>query len=237
MAYLRCPDREESSPGGLCDGVRGHCLHSAQVTILEQIPNVIESLGLLAGPLVFAVLYIFGTLLFIPGLILILAAGALFGAPAGFALSLISSLTSAGGVFLAGRHLSRKWFLKKIASYPKIKAINGAVTNEGWRMVLLLRLSSIFPFSPLNYALGISKISFKQYILASCVGMAPGIFLYAYLGSLGGKMVFAGGPRKTTPAEWVFFGIGLATALGMSIYGTSIVKKALRSQESSKSSS
>lgn len=165
--------------------------------------------------------------------VLTVAAGSLFGGPLGFALASLSSLISAGGVFLAGRYLSRKWLLGKITSSKKIQVLDDAVTDEGWKMVFLLRLTSILPFSVLNYGLGLSKIRFRHYLFATWAGMLTPILLYTYLGTLTGKAVFGKGERQTTFIEWVFFAAGLVITFGMTLYAASIVKKALQTHEHS----
>ncbi len=200
----------------------------------KQILSTLGSLGPL-GPLAFIPLYVIGTLILVPTSFMNLAAGALFGLPIGFVLASLASLTSAAGVFLAGRYLSRKWLLKKIVSNKKIMALENAITKEGWKMVLLLRFSFIVPFSVMNYSLGLSKIHFKHYILASWLGMTPATFLYVYLGSFAGKIVFENGQRQTTLFEWIFFVFGLAMTLGGTLYAASIVKKTLQTHEKSTS--
>ena len=196
--------------------------------MFKHILNMLGSLGPIGGPFAFVPVYVMGTLLFAPMPLLLLSAGTLFGGPLGFALSSFSSTLSAGFVFLAGRKLSRKWLLKKIASNQKMKALDDAVTREGWKMVLFLRLSAIFPFSLLNYGLGLSKIRFRHYILATWVGMLPGTFLYAYLGSFVGKIIFENGQRQTTVVEWSLFSFGAAVTIGIGFYAAAIVRKVLQ---------
>jgi len=194
--------------------------------LFQHTFNMLEGLGIF-GSLVFVPLYILGTLIFVPNPIMALAAGALFGIPAGFLIVSTSSTLSAAGVFLAGRSLSRKWILKKIALNEKTRKLDDAVTHEGWKMVALLRQTAILPFSIMNYALGLSKITFKKYILASWIGMMPGQILYVYLGSIAGEMVFEGHQRQKTITEWVFFALGLIVTIGMGIYAAKRVKKIL----------
>lgn len=195
--------------------------------LCQYLFNIIEGLGAL-GSLVFVPLYILGTLIFVPNPILALAAGALFGVPIGFLLVSVSSTLSAGGIFLAGRSLSRKWVLKKIALNKKTKVLDDAVTKEGWKMVALLRQTAILPFSIMNYALGLSKITFKNYVLASWIGMMPGQILYVYLGSIAGEIALKGHQRQKTLAEWLFLVLGLIVTIGISVRATLVVKKALR---------
>ncbi len=195
--------------------------------LLEQIMLGFAGLGFMA-PLIFIPTFIIGTTLFVPTAILTLAAGALFGAPFGFAVALISSLVGASAGFLSGRYLSRGWLLKKIAVSEKFTALDHAIAERGWKLVILLRLSAICPFVLLNYGLGLSKISFKHYLMASFIGSIPGTLLYAHLGSLAGKFVFEPGHLHKTSVEWVFLGIGFAMTLALGAYSAWIVNKILR---------
>ena len=105
--------------------------------------------------------------------------------------------------------------------------MDDAVAKEGWKTVALLRQTAILPFSMMNYALGLSKITFKSYVLASWIGMMPGQILYVYLGSIAGEMVLEGHQRQKTITEWVFFALGLIVTIGMGIYAAKRVKMIL----------
>lgn len=189
--------------------------------------NALYSLGAL-GPWVVIPVYVVAMTLFVPNPILGLASGAMFGTWAGFLLCSYSSVISAGCVFLAGRHLTRGWVFKKIIASPKVRAVDDAVTKGGWKMVALIRQTAILPFSVMNYGLGLSKIPFRHYILATWFSMMPGCLLYAYLGSLAGEMVFEGRQPKKTLMEWAFFTAGIAVTVGLGIYATKRIKKILR---------
>lgn len=193
--------------------------------LAHQAVTRLEELGPLA-PLGYVPFYVAGTLLFFPHPLLIVTAGALFGVPAGFALVSLSSMISAGGVFLAGRYLSRGWLQKKISSNEKVKAIDEAVGREGWKMVALLRSTAVLPFSVMNYALGLSKISFRHYFLASWIGMMPGQLLYVYLGSSFARALALKKDRPPHPLEWVFFGLSIVATVWISVYATKVIKKA-----------
>ena len=118
--------------------------------------------------------------------------------------------------------------LKKIEKYPKFKAVDTAVAKEGWKIVGLTRLSPIFPFIFLNYAFGLTKISLKDYSIASWIGMLPGTIMYVYIGSLIGDIATLGaGGREKTPIEWIFTIIGLIITVAVTFYVTYISKKAL----------
>ncbi len=198
-----------------------------------QAVDAVHALGPLA-PWAFILIYIVGTIFFISNPLFFLSAGVLFGTPLGFAVVSAASALSAAIVFLAGRHWSRSWLTEKISKNQKLMILDEAVTQRGWILVFLLRFTAVFPFSLLNYALGLSKIRFRDYILASWLGMMPGIFLYVYMGSLAGRTVFAGGPRHVTLVEWIFCALGIAITVGLSLYGALEVKKILRTHKDPK---
>src|SRR5258707_801219 len=158
------------------------------------------------GPVIFIGLYIVATVLFVPGSVLTLGAGAAFGVALGSVCVSISATLGATASFLVGRYLARDAIARKIEKHEKFAAVDGAVADEGWKIVLLMRLSPVFPFALLNYAFGLTRVKLSHYVLASWLGMIPGTVMYVYLGSL----VNAGaGHRQRTPGEWVLYGVGL----------------------------
>jgi uncharacterized membrane protein YdjX (TVP38/TMEM64 family) len=182
-----------------------------------------------AGPLghaAFVGLYVLATVAFLPGSVLTLGAGAAFGLWKGFLLVSIGSTVGACAAFLVGRYLLRDWVAKKLVSVPAFAAISGAVGHEGWKVVLLTRLSPVLPFNLLNYAYGLTSVGFGEYALASWTGMIPGTFLYVYLGAAAGEAA-RGGSRARTPAEWALYAGGLAaTAVAAWLVGRT-AKRAL----------
>ncbi len=195
----------------------------------EHILNLFDSLGAFR-PWVFILIYMIATTFFVPTIVFNLIAGVLFGVPAGFLLVSFSSVISEGGLFLAGRYLSRGWILKKVATTKKTQALYDAVAEGGWKMVILVRLSTALPFSVVNYALGLSQIRFSHYLAASWIGMIPGMLLNVYMGALVGRIIFEG-HRQKTPAEWILFAVGLIVMLVMTIYASVVVKKVLDAHE------
>ncbi|MBU6430416.1 MAG: VTT domain-containing protein, partial [Cyanobacteria bacterium REEB65] len=102
-----------------------------------------------------------------------------------------------------------------------------AVAAEGWKIVLLTRLSPVFPFNLLNYAFGITEVSLKDYFFASWIGMLPGTILYVYAGSLAGDLAALGRGRARGPLEWTFYAIGLAATVAVTLYITRVARKAI----------
>jgi uncharacterized membrane protein YdjX (TVP38/TMEM64 family) len=190
----------------------------------------ISSLGPL-GPVIFIGLYIVVCVLLLPGSIPTLGAGVLFGVVKGSIAVSIGSTLGATCAFLIGRYLARGWVSGKIAGNEKFNSIDEAVGTEGWKIVLLTRLSPIFPFNLLNYAFGLTKVSLKHYFFASWVGMIPGTIMYVYIGSLAGDLAKLGaGQHARTTGEWVLYGVGLLATLAVTVLVTRIARKALASR-------
>ncbi len=189
----------------------------------------ISGLGSVA-PLIFIAIYILACVLLLPGAILTLGAGVVFGVVKGSIVVSIGSTLGATCAFLVGRYLARGWVSGKISGNEKFKAVDEAVAQEGWKIVLLTRLSPVFPFNLLNYTFGLTKVSLKQYFLASWIGMIPGTIMYVYIGSLAGDLASLGtGGRTRTTGEWILYGIGLLATVAVTIFVTRIAKKALTS--------
>jgi uncharacterized membrane protein YdjX (TVP38/TMEM64 family) len=143
-----------------------------------------------AAPILFMVIYTIGTVFFLPGSVLTLIGGALFGPIWGTFYNLTAATLGAMLSFLIARYLAADWVAQKTGGRMK-QLING-VENEGWRFVAFTRLVPLFPFNLLNYALGLTKIPFGQYSIATWICMLPGAIAYTYLG-YAGKEAMAGG--------------------------------------------
>ena len=190
---------------------------------LKQTLEWIGGLGPWAA-LIFILLYIIATVGFIPGSVLTLGAGALFGVAWGSVYVSIGSTLGATSAFLVGRYLARDAIARKIEGNARFAAIDKAVANEGWKIVGLTRLSPVFPFTLLNYAFGLTRVKLGHYVLASWIGMMPGTVMYVYLGSLARAGT---APHQRTTGEWVLYGVGLLATVIVTIVVTRIAKKAL----------
>ena len=126
-------------------------------------------------------------------------AGVVFGLVRGFVIVSISATLGATAAFLVGRYLARAFIAAKIEGHPKFAAIDEAVAREGWKIVALLRLSPVVPFNVLNYAFGVTRVSLRDYVVASWIGMMPGTLLYVYLGSIAGDLAGAARPGEPHP--------------------------------------
>lgn len=186
----------------------------------------VEQLGP-AGPVIFILMYIVACVFFIPGSVLTLGAGAMFGVIKGSVFVSVGSTLGATAAFLVGRYVARDWVARKISKNAKFAAIDQAVGNEGWKIVGLTRLSPVFPFALLNYAYGLTKVSLRDYVLASWVGMMPGTVMYVYIGSLARLGVDA---QQTTTAQTVLKIVGLLATVAVTVYVTKTARKALRTR-------
>jgi len=190
--------------------------------------NWIKDLGPI-GLAVFVLLYIIACIFFIPGSILTLGAGAIYGVTTGTILVSLSSTLGATAAFLVGRYFARRWVAKKIEGNDRFKSIDDAVAREGWKIVLLTRLSPVFSFNLLNYAYGLTKVPAREYIPASWIGMLPGTLMYVYLGSLAGDLASLGAESQSAPgpAQWAIRILAFLATVGVTFYVTKIGRKAL----------
>jgi len=193
---------------------------------IPQFNAWVESLGLW-GPLVFMLAYAAAVVGFVPGSLLTAAAGAIFGVFEGTAYVFVAASVGATLAFLVSRYVARSAIEARMAGNQRFAAIDRAVADQGRKIVFLLRLSPVFPFSLLNYAIGLTRVKLADYVIA-CLGMIPGTVLYVYLGKVAGDAVaVAGGAQSKTPAEWGYLVVGLAVTLFVTVYVTRIARKAL----------
>ncbi|MFH1738025.1 MAG: TVP38/TMEM64 family protein [bacterium] len=181
------------------------------------------------GPVVVIVFYVFSCVFFLPGSIVTLGAGFLFKLLLGTITVSIGSTLGACAAFLVGRTFARDWIAEKVSGNAKFAAIDQAVGREGFKIVLLTRLSPVFPFNLLNYAFGLTKVSFWHYALASWIGMLPGTVMYVYFGSgLRSLADAAAGGVEGGLAQTIFFWLGLGVTIFVTVFVTHVARNALR---------
>ena len=180
------------------------------------------------GPLVFIVGYALAVVALVPGSLLTLAAGAVFGLVQGVAYVFVAAVLGSSAAFLIARYVARSAVERRLANNPRFAALDTALGEQGWKIVLLLRLSPVFPFTMLNYSLGLTKVRFGDYVLAS-VGMLPGSLLYIYSGKLVGDVAsLAGGVGvEKGLAYYLVLGLGLAATLGVTTLVTRLARRSL----------
>jgi uncharacterized membrane protein YdjX (TVP38/TMEM64 family) len=194
---------------------------------VEDFALWIEGLGFW-GPAVFVAGYALAVVAFVPASLMTLAAGATFGIVAGTAYVFVAAVVGSSLAFLVSRYFARRAVERRLEGNEKFDAIDRAVGEQGRRIVLLLRLSPVFPFNLLNYALGLTSVRFADYVVAS-LGMLPGTLLYVYLGSaIGSIAALAAGARpERGPAQYALFAVGLAATAVVTVYVTRIARRAL----------
>jgi uncharacterized membrane protein YdjX (TVP38/TMEM64 family) len=182
-----------------------------------------------AGAAVFAVVYIAATVLLLPGSILTLGAGFAYGPVLGLLLVSPVSVLAATAAFYVGRSIARGWISRKVSGDPRFTAIDEAVGESGFKIVFLLRLSPVLPFNLLNFALGLTRVSLRDYVLASFLGMLPGTLLYVYLGSLVTQASEIAAGHGGSEGGWqkALYAVGLVATIAATVVITRISRRAL----------
>jgi len=223
--------------GGRARVAGGLALLAALIVALRFLPladrlqNLVDRFTALGpwGIGLFTVVYALAAIFFVPGSVLTIGAGAIYGLGWGFVAVSAGSTLGAAGAFLIARYVARDRVERWAAQDPRFAAIDQAVGHEGWKIVLLTRLSPVFPFNLLNYLFGLTRVGFGAYILASWIGMMPGTLLYVYLGFAGRALAQAAAGRASrSPAEYALWVVGLLATLAVTLYVTRLARQALR---------
>lgn len=179
-----------------------------------------------AAEITFVLAYILAAVLVVPGSILTLAAGFVFGLPVGIALVSVGSVLGAAAAFLVGRFFARDWVAQRVADLPRFRALDSATRHEGFVIVLLARLSPLFPFNLLNYGLGLTAVKLRDYFVATWIGMLPATALYVYVGTLAKDLTqLTTGNIEHGPGRIVLLVAGFAATVALTIV---ITRKANR---------
>ncbi len=178
--------------------------------------------------LVFVLTYAFSTVLLMPAFILTLAAGFVFGLPFGVALVSAGSTFGACSAFLIGRYFARGWVEKRIENHSGFRALDLATHHEGFVIVFLVRLSPVFPFNLINYGLSLTAVRFRDYALATWIGMLPVTVLYVYIGTAASDLgQLISGDLDTGLAGRVALFAGLAATVVLIVFITRKATKVL----------
>ncbi len=178
--------------------------------------------------MLFVAVYVLAAVLVVPGSILTLAAGFLFGLPLGVALTSAGSVLGAAAAFALGRFVARDWVAQRVATRPRFRALDAAMRHDGFPIVLLARLSPLIPYNLLNYGLSITAARFRDYLLATWLGMLPVIVLYVYTGSLAKSLTTL--TSGDLPASWAHAvpAIGFAATPALTVLITRRATRILR---------
>lgn len=202
--------------------------------LLQTVLTWVESLGPLAA-LGFIAIYSLAAVLLVPGVLLTVGAGALFGVVWGSIYVFIGASLGAILAFAIGRYLARGWVARQIEGNGQFQAIDRAVAREGLKIVVLTRLSPVLPYTLLNYAFGLTQVNLRDYTLG-CLGMIPGTVAYVYIGSLAGDLATMGMAgqalsREATIVQWAIRGVGLLATLAIAFYVARIARRSLQEYE------
>jgi uncharacterized membrane protein YdjX (TVP38/TMEM64 family) len=178
------------------------------------------------GGVVYGRVYVACALLFVPGSVLTIGAGLVFGPLWGTVIVSAASTATAALAFLIARHLARERVAAAARRNPRFEAIDRAVAEKGWKVVALLRLSPVVPFSLSNYLYGLTPVRFAPYVLTSWIAMLPATLLYVWLGAAGGAAAGAG-ERPRDPLEWALLGAGLLATVIVTVLLTRTARSQL----------
>lgn len=192
---------------------------------IDEFRAWIDGLGAV-GPIAFVAAYALGVAAFLPGAALTIAGGAIFGVVKGTAIVFGAALLGSTLAFLIARYLARGFVEQRIAGNPQFAAIDRAIGQQGRKIVFLLRLSPVFPFSLGNYALGLTRVSLSDYVIAGA-GMLPGTLLFVYLGSVATDVATAAAGGGVETSKTVLTAVGLVATAVVTVYVTRIARRAL----------
>ena len=185
------------------------------------------------GFLFYALAYVVGTVLLFPGTLLTVGSGFLYGPFWGTVLVSPASVAGATIAFVLARSFARDWIAQKVQKYPRFAAIDRAVGKHSFKTVLLLRLQPVnLPFAVLNYALGLTSVNLRDYILASWLGMLPATILYVYIGSVVRDLasLLHGGYSGATSWQRLLFWGGLVATGVLVVFLTRLARRALEEE-------
>ena len=181
----------------------------------------------------YPLLYAGCNVLLLPGGVLSVGAGFFFGLWWGFFIALVGNVSGAAISFFLGRKIGREWFKRRLLRNETLGALEPAIEQEGWKIILLSQLHPLFPTSLLNYLYGLTKIRFRTCMLWVAIGQAPGLFLYSYLGTLGqlGLNLARGKTHPRAIEYWVWLGGFASATIIMIILGRMALRLLKQAQE------
>ena len=179
----------------------------------QALERCFRGLGPL-GVVAFGLAYIVGTVVLAPGSAMSILAGVVFGWW-GMPIVLVSAWIGTCIAFLLARYVARDAVASLLESRPKLRAVDQAVDEEGWKVVALLRLSPAVPFGLQNYLFGITSVGFWPYATATLGGIIPGTALYVSLGALGRGA--ATGSSAGGAIGWILLGLGILATVGVTV--------------------
>jgi uncharacterized membrane protein YdjX (TVP38/TMEM64 family) len=180
------------------------------------------------GVLVYAIAFTIAAVCLVPGSILTVGAGMAYGLVGGTLIASPASAIAATAAFVVSRTVARRRVARWAARHPRVAALDAVIGDHGLKLVILIRLSPLFPFNVLNYALGLTRVRLRDYVLGSFIGMLPVTVLYVYLGSLAGQIAsLARGTATGGPLRHAVSVLGLAATIAVTVVVTRLARRAL----------
>lgn len=206
------------------------------VSFIEGLQERVMRWGAWAGicyPLLFAACNI----LLLPGGVLAVGGGFFFGLWWGFLIVFAGNIVSTAISFALSRFVAKRWFRRKLSANPTLRALGPAVERESWKIILLSQLHPLFPSSLLNYFYGLTRIRFGTYMLWASIGRMPGLFFYAYMGTLGqlAVRIMRGKSYPRTLEYWIWGGAFITTVLLLVVLGR-VARRAIQTPQAPESS-
>src|SRR6266702_2706869 len=203
------------------------------IAVLQQRVMSLGAWAAICYPLLFTACNI----LLLPGGILAVGSGFFFGLWWGFLIVFAGNIVATAISFALSRSIARRWFQRKLSGNPTLRGLSPAVERESWKIILLSQLHPLFPTSFLNYFYGLTRIGFGSYMLWASIGRVPGIFLYAYVGTLGqfAVRIMRGKSYPRMIEYWIWGGAFVTTALLLGLLGR-LAYRALQASQASASS-
>lgn len=178
---------------------------------LPQFAQGIQGMGAWA-PVLFVLAYVAASLFMLPAFLLIIVGGAVFGLLHGTLLSLLGAMLGGTSAFLIARYFARDLVARRVAAHPALASIDRTIERDGVRLVFLVRLASVVPFVLTNYALGVTRVRLRDFVIGT-VGLLPTILTYAAYGSASQALTLSGKPA--VPPFVIILGVSAAVVLGI----------------------
>lgn len=201
------------------------------MNLLEAFTARLEAVGALgpwAAALFFIAAYVVASVAFVPGALLTLLAGAVFGLTRGVPIVFAGAVLGSSAAFALGRTVARERVMRWLARDTRTAALAAGMADQGWKVVFLLRLSPVVPYNLLNYALGVTSVRYRDFLIGS-IGMLPGTVLYTYYGKVIGDvtMIAAGAASPRGPGYYTLLAVGLVATVAATVLITRAAKRRL----------
>jgi uncharacterized membrane protein YdjX (TVP38/TMEM64 family) len=198
------------------------------ITFVEALQERVASWGAW-GAICYPLLFAACNILLLPGGILAVGSGFFFGLWWGFFIVFAGNILSTAISFSLSRFVASRWFQRKLAANSMLGALGPAVERESWKIIVLSQLHPLFPISLLNYFYGLTRIRFRTYMLWASIGRIPGLFFYAYMGTLGqlAVRIMRGQSYPRLLEYWIWGGTLIITVLFLVVLGR-VARRALQ---------